>query len=61
MALWFRALQLIQRAQVGFLAPTWQLTAISNYSARRSDTLLLWPAQAPAAHMVYRQTLIHIK
>lgn len=46
-------------------APTgWRLTAICNYSSRRSNTLL-WPAQAPAAHTTYRcthrQTLIHIK
>jgi hypothetical protein len=39
------------------MAPTWQLTTISNSDARRSDTLF-WSPWAPGRHKVYTHAYV---
>lgn len=37
---------LLQRTEVWFPAPKWQLTTVRNFSFGGSDVLIIWPLQA---------------
>lgn len=50
---WLGAPAVLTSTQVGFPAPTGQLTGVCN-SGPRNSSALFWPMSAPGMHVVHR-------